>query len=609
LADPNTRQGKRTPVTLKIKFKSETLEQFIERYAVDVSQGGIFIRTKEPLAVGTQMKFEFQLRDASPLIAGEGTVVWTRENDPSRPAIAPGMGVRFDRLGDGSQNVLEKILAEKAKQAPQRGNDSVTKPPMFTDTPTRVAAAPLQDQLSGGRKRADSQETPLPKPVPFHSDADEFGAEAFEEATKVRTLEELVAQTAADAGQDPQQVVDQLSGKNADRDSAPALPSAPEPSGRTAKLLDTSPSPRDEQAPMRTSSPSLAPLAPPAASATAHQTRPGVEPAKAAIRLKDTGERARPVSVAPESNLRTGSPSRAPIVIGILFTLAAAAAAVWYFVLRNNVADVVAKQPVAVAPADAPGVMTGSAGSATAMVGSGVATGSDGSNVAVAVASGPVSETEIASNVAQATVTVVDAAQGGPAPFKAKLVKDKAYKVRVEAPGYAVKELDVKGGQDKVTATLTAKPRIVSVTSDPVGGMIYVDNAPTGKKTPADIELTAAQAARKQVHVQVRLAGYKAADQLVDQTTLKDAGDKMTASLDAKLAVAPVVVQPPRPPHPDGAGTGSAVTPDGAGSASAGSASAGSAAVPEKAPAPAPAPIDKPAGGEPEPDWSKNKTP
>src|SRR6267154_1032717 len=120
LADPNTRQGKRTPVTLKIKFKSETLEQFIERYAVDVSQGGIFIRTKEPLAVGTQMKFEFQLRDASPLIAGEGTVVWTRENDPSRPAIAPGMGVRFDRLADGSQGILERILTEKAKQAPQR---------------------------------------------------------------------------------------------------------------------------------------------------------------------------------------------------------------------------------------------------------------------------------------------------------------------------------------------------------------------------------------------------------------------------------------------------------------------------------------------------------
>src|SRR3954466_589687 len=134
LVDPNTRQGKRTPVTLKIKFKSETIEQFIERYAVDVSQGGIFIRTKEPLAVGTQMKFEFQLRDASPLIGGEGTVVWTRENDPSRPAIAPGMGVRFDRLGEGSQSVLERILAEKTKQAPQRPAVDTTKPPLFTDT-------------------------------------------------------------------------------------------------------------------------------------------------------------------------------------------------------------------------------------------------------------------------------------------------------------------------------------------------------------------------------------------------------------------------------------------------------------------------------------------
>ena len=118
MVDPNTRQGKRAPVTLKIKFKSATLEQFIERYAVDVSHGGIFIRTKEPLAVGTQMRFEFQLRDATPLITGEGTVVWTRENDPARPGVAPGMGVRFDRLNEGSQQVLDKILAEKAKQSP-----------------------------------------------------------------------------------------------------------------------------------------------------------------------------------------------------------------------------------------------------------------------------------------------------------------------------------------------------------------------------------------------------------------------------------------------------------------------------------------------------------
>src|SRR5262245_24416356 len=152
------------------------------------------------------MRFEFQLRDASPLIAGDGTVVWTRENDPSRPAIAPGMGVRFDRLADGSQSVLERILSEKAKQAPQRNAGDATKPPLFTDTPTRVAPAPVQEALLGGdskkNRRPDygEQQTPLPKPTPFHSDADEFPDEAFEEATKVRALDDLIAQTAEDSG-------------------------------------------------------------------------------------------------------------------------------------------------------------------------------------------------------------------------------------------------------------------------------------------------------------------------------------------------------------------------------------------------------------------------
>ena len=80
----HTRRDMRTPITLKIKFKSSNLDQFIERYSVDVSRGGIFIRTKEPLAVGTQLKFEFQLQDACSLIAGEGTVVWIREHDPAR---------------------------------------------------------------------------------------------------------------------------------------------------------------------------------------------------------------------------------------------------------------------------------------------------------------------------------------------------------------------------------------------------------------------------------------------------------------------------------------------------------------------------------------------
>lgn len=179
----------RTPITLKIKFKSSSLDQFIERYSVDVSRGGIFIRTKEPLAVGTTLRFEFQLQDGSSLIGGEGTVVWNRAYDPSRSGVAPGMGVRFDKLTADSQRVLERILGEKHKRGEaqlesrfdagvrasreakaQDFNDQGTPLPpaapglsgAFGDEPTRMMAADQVSQLAEAMQREDSfaQEQP-----------------------------------------------------------------------------------------------------------------------------------------------------------------------------------------------------------------------------------------------------------------------------------------------------------------------------------------------------------------------------------------------------------------------------------------------------------------
>ena len=145
----------RTPVTVKIKFKSASLEQFIERYSVDVSQGGIFVRTPKPLSVGTSINFEFQLQDGSPLLSGSGTVVWIREQDAAKGGGSPGMGVRFDQLPPPSQKVLTQVLEQK-----QRAQE-------FSDQPTRVApdAKEMVEQaaagISGG---AESQPEPVGLP-------------------------------------------------------------------------------------------------------------------------------------------------------------------------------------------------------------------------------------------------------------------------------------------------------------------------------------------------------------------------------------------------------------------------------------------------------------
>jgi molecular chaperone DnaK len=156
------------PVNLRIKFRSESLPQFIERYATDVSRGGIFIRTREPLAVGTQLKLDFQYQGGAPLMAGDGTVVWVREFDPSRANVPPGMGVRFDKLAPDSQVVLEQILVEKAAREGGHGGAGSGRP-----GPSASLSASLSEGPAGARRTAGAMATaappaaaPAPAPVP-----------------------------------------------------------------------------------------------------------------------------------------------------------------------------------------------------------------------------------------------------------------------------------------------------------------------------------------------------------------------------------------------------------------------------------------------------------
>ncbi len=149
-------------ITLRIKFKSESLDDFVAKYGADVSAGGIFIRTKQPLAVGTLLNFEFSLADSSLLMSGLGTVVWLREPDPARPSSVPGMGLRFDQLSPEGQGVHQQLLAQKARRdgrsgAPPKSGAGANK------ESTRAGASPL------------STTTP-PAPAVTAASADTMGA-------------------------------------------------------------------------------------------------------------------------------------------------------------------------------------------------------------------------------------------------------------------------------------------------------------------------------------------------------------------------------------------------------------------------------------------------
>jgi molecular chaperone DnaK len=103
------RDSRRVPLETRVQLKFDRFSGFISEYSSNISPGGIFIKTLNPLPAGEVLDFELRLGDGFELIKGNGQVVWTRSEDegPNRPA---GMGLRFMDLSQGSKELIYKIV-------------------------------------------------------------------------------------------------------------------------------------------------------------------------------------------------------------------------------------------------------------------------------------------------------------------------------------------------------------------------------------------------------------------------------------------------------------------------------------------------------------------
>ncbi len=132
----DARKDTRSLLSLKIRYKSATLEDFIERYSIDISRGGVFIKAKKPLAVGTLLKFEFMLQDQSRLIHGVGRVVWRRDETEADAQNPSGMGIKFIKMDAESRSIVQRIaedrvhpgVFEQGKEGARLGSDPGSQP-------------------------------------------------------------------------------------------------------------------------------------------------------------------------------------------------------------------------------------------------------------------------------------------------------------------------------------------------------------------------------------------------------------------------------------------------------------------------------------------------
>ena len=92
-------------VTINKEF--ESFDAFINEYVTNISRTGVFIKSKQPLPVGTRVNLRFTvIMDDIETIEGTGEVVRV-EAEPA------GMGVVFRELTSYSKNLIDKLLTIK----------------------------------------------------------------------------------------------------------------------------------------------------------------------------------------------------------------------------------------------------------------------------------------------------------------------------------------------------------------------------------------------------------------------------------------------------------------------------------------------------------------
>lgn len=106
----STRQATRVQKSLSLTYKDD--RAFIKAYTGNVSSGGLFIRTDNPLPQGEQFFLKLQLPDVSEPLKINCEVVWSRSKAEGTEARPPGMGVKFLEMSRQDNDILKKYLGK-----------------------------------------------------------------------------------------------------------------------------------------------------------------------------------------------------------------------------------------------------------------------------------------------------------------------------------------------------------------------------------------------------------------------------------------------------------------------------------------------------------------
>jgi uncharacterized protein (TIGR02266 family) len=103
--------GRRSETRQTVNRDFASVDEFLAEYVANISRTGAFIRTDDPLPVGTRVALKFTvIMDELETIEGIGMVV---RRVPIGTAELAGMGVVFTELTAYSKALIEKIITRR----------------------------------------------------------------------------------------------------------------------------------------------------------------------------------------------------------------------------------------------------------------------------------------------------------------------------------------------------------------------------------------------------------------------------------------------------------------------------------------------------------------
>ena len=103
----NKRRAARLHHEIPVAYRS--VGSFLTDWATNISQGGLFINTRKPLPVGTDVKILVQLPGASFPVQLSGRVTRITEYD-QRANMVPGMGEELTEMTDAQRREIEALV-------------------------------------------------------------------------------------------------------------------------------------------------------------------------------------------------------------------------------------------------------------------------------------------------------------------------------------------------------------------------------------------------------------------------------------------------------------------------------------------------------------------